>query len=200
MAITNGYCTLAELRERLGHEVTDTTDNAILEAVITAVSRSIDNKCGRFFWQDAAGTRYFTAERNDYLQIPDCYGVTTLKTDDDGDRTYENTWATTDYDLMPFNAGQDTAWPYTWIEPTPNGNYLFTRMRKGIEITANWGWPAVPDPINEGCLLQSARFFKRKDAPFGVAGSARAGGQMTLKQIPLDLDVLTMIMPYVRHN
>jgi len=197
MSITNGYCTLNELKQRL--DIKDNDDDSTLNAVIESASRMIDDHCGRHFFADAAATRYFTARCNDYLDIDDCYGVTTLKTDDDGDRTYENTWDDSDYDLMPFNA-DDTGWPYTWIEPTPDGDYLFTRMRKGVEITGNWGWSETPKPIKEACLLQAARLFKRKDAPFGIAGSARAGGEMRLKQIQIDIDVLSLISKYVRHN
>ena len=55
MAITNGYSTLAELKAAL--TISDSTDDAALEAAINAVSRMIDDYTGRFFYKD--GTTHF---------------------------------------------------------------------------------------------------------------------------------------------
>ena len=56
--------------------------------------------------------------------MDDLLSVTTLKTDEDGDRTYEITWATTDYDLMPYNATLESqAQPYSHLQTTPDGDY-----------------------------------------------------------------------------
>jgi len=69
MSITNGYCTLQELKVRL--DITDSDDDAILESNIGAVSRQIDGWCGRVFYARDEQTRYYTAERNDYLVVDD---------------------------------------------------------------------------------------------------------------------------------
>ncbi len=50
MAITNGYCTLAELKASLA--ITDSVDDTPLEAAVTAASRMIDDYTGRFFYAD----------------------------------------------------------------------------------------------------------------------------------------------------
>src|SRR3972149_1675085 len=176
MTITNGYATLAEARARMGITVAgDTTDDTIIENVIEAVSRLIDNYTGRRFHTTSSDeTRYFTAEHSEYLDAGDIVSVTTIYTDEDYDRTYEKTWTATDFDLLPFNASLDSK-PYTSIELTPNGNYAFPDGPKAVKIVGKWGYSTVPDAINEACLLQTFRLFKRKDAPFGVVGSAAVG-------------------------
>ena len=150
MTITNGYTSLNGYKQRFYDEGTgDTKDDPAIEAIITAVSREIDNICGqRFFTTTSDETRYFTAERRHYLRLPiRIVSITTLKTDDDGDRVYETTWTTSDYDLMPYNASLDGE-PYYWSETTPNGDYSFpVGIAKGIEIDGKFGWSSAPAPI-----------------------------------------------------
>ena len=47
MAITNGYCTLAELKTYLGLSGSGQDDN--LENAVDSASREIDGICDRFF-------------------------------------------------------------------------------------------------------------------------------------------------------
>jgi hypothetical protein len=174
-------------------------DNA-LEMVITTVSRWIDAYTNRHFYTTSGSeTRYFTASEADYLDCGDIISVTALKTDDAGARTYGNTWDTDDYDLCPYNAGLKSE-PYTYIEITNSGSNFFpARTKKGVRIDGFFGWSAAPEVVREACILQSVRLYKRKDAPFGIAGSNDFG---TLQIVPnLDPDVRqllnSVIMPAI---
>ena len=192
MTITNGYCTLAQIKARL--EIDDFKDDSILESVVQGVSRSIDAMTGRrFFSTTADETRYYTADFSDVLYTDDLLSITTLKTDDDGDRTFENTWTTDDYDLLPDNAAVDGK-PYTRIELAPYGDYTFPAgTRKGVQIVGRFGYNATdshPDVVREACLIQSARIFKRKDAPFGVVGSPEMGQLQPLARIDPDVELM----------
>jgi hypothetical protein len=194
MALHDPYAETSELREWLGELPADTPD-AVLDQAILAASRKIDGDCGRFFYQLPAATRTFTATDAGYLPIHDLVSLTTLKTDLDGDRTYETTWAATDYDLTPDDAF-DNGWPYTAVATAPNGVYAFGRLRKGIQIVGTWGWPVVPDPIKTATLILASRLFKRKDSPFGVAGSPGIGEVVMIGRN--DPDVAALIAPYRR--
>jgi len=195
MAIVNGYATLAELRARMNVPTADTGGDAVLEACIESASRAIDGFTGRRFYQITATARVFTAEDPQWLYVPDLVSVSALVTDDDGNRVYETTWASTDYDLEPFNAS-DTNHPYTSVEITPDGDYSFpVGIRKGVKITGTWGWPAVPDAINEATLIQAARYAKRMAAPFGLDQNSGDAGQ-ALSIPPVDPDVKMLIAPY----
>ena len=201
MAITNGYTSLNVYKQRFYDEgMGDTKDDSAIEAVITAISREIDNICGqRFFTSAANESRYFTAERRHFLRLPErIVSVNTLKTDEDGDRTYEITWQTTDYDLMPYNASLDGE-PYSWIETTPNGNYSFpTGIAKGVEISGKFGWSSAPAPIVEATLLGAHRLMKRLQTPLGVSASAALGELAA--QVPNlkgDPDFMDLVQPYI---
>jgi hypothetical protein len=193
MAITNGYATLADVKTRL--QINDTTDDTVLEAVITAVSRWIDAYCNRRFFA-VAETRYYTSIDGIWLHIDDLLSITTLKTDEDGDGVYETTWALTDYKKHPINASLD-GWPYTSISVTAFGNRYFPRYDSSVELAGSYGFSATTPPtVNQACLLQSARLFKRKDAVFGVEGSNAMGKVLMMPD--LDIDVQGMLDPLRR--
>lgn len=192
------YLTLAEIKAYIWPTgaTADTSDDDALTALITGVSRQIEGFCGRSFTtSDTNEARYFTAEDPEYLFLDDIISVSALNTDMDGDRTYEDTWGSTDYDLLPENAGTDT--PYTYIQVAPLGVYSFPLQRKGVKITGKWGWPSVPAPIVEACKIQCGRVWNRRGAPFGVITNPVSGEMRLLRE--LDPDVQMLISPYKRY-
>jgi hypothetical protein len=153
--------------------VSDTADDAVLEAIVESVSRAIDDFCGRRFYA-ATETRYYTARKSRRLLVDDLLSITTLKTDDDADGTYETTWAATDYNLAPYNAQlAPVPEPYWEIEVSENGDYWFpTGTIKGVQVVGSWGFSATtPDVINRSCLFQVAQEFRTRHAPLGIQGS-----------------------------
>lgn len=215
VGINNGYCTLDDLKSSdVLRTPTSANDDAFLADIITAVSREIDTETSRYFYKSAADeTRYFDAKVPDYLYIDDTVSITTLYTDD-GSRTYPYTWATTDFDLLPYEAiSLAEPEPYRFIQVAPTGKYSFPitthqayiyphygsrfPITKGVKITGIFGWPQVPTLIAKACLLWSARTFMRYAAPLGVTAMS-ALGQMTVKVPPPDPDVEMMIMNYSR--
>ncbi len=196
--IVNGYTDLDTYKPHFG--IVDSKDDAAFERIITAVSRSIDVICWQRFYTTASDeTRYYTAERGDVLVPKDrIVSLTTLKTDADGDRTYESTWTVdTDFDLMPYNAVLDGI-PYRSIETTPNGNYSFPQTPKGVQLVGKFGWSSAPTGIVEACLLASHRLMARKDTPFGVTAMAAVGNlTLTVKTMKADPDIMEMLIPYI---
>lgn len=184
---TNAYCTLAELKAELHLE--DTDDDSLLTIAINAASRQIDGHCGWRFWQDATvQARKFHAHnpRSVYLVDDDAGdGISTadgliVKVDTDGDGVFETTLTLdSDFFLEPANAqSRSPAWPYTELHITPTGAASYFPCwwgRPGVQITAKFGWPAVPDDITKACLVQAGQLYKAKDTPFGVAGVADLG-------------------------
>jgi hypothetical protein len=196
----NDYCSLSALKAKLG--IDDTDDDGDLNDVIDAVSRQIDKETRRRFYSTAADeVRYYTPKYSDMLfPQDDILSITSLECDIDSDGTYEESWTEdTDYYLQPFNAALDGK-PYTWIELAPNGSYAFPKkVKKSVKITGKFGYCAIADlpaTIREACLLQCERIFKRKDAPFGIAGTPEMG--MLRLQNELDPDVQRMLSSYIR--
>ena len=206
MTIANGYCTLAELKHqnRLNINDSDSTSDDMLEGIIEAVSRQIDDECDRHFYSDSADVaRYFTAVNSTELFVDDIASVdsdVTIEIDNNGDGTFDFTFAQSDFVLSPYNA-EVLSIPYQKVETSYSGQYLFpVKVRKGVKITAKWGWKGgVPKPIKEACLLQSERLFKRFSTPLG-SESMTALGRMTLSIPSLDPDVINLInrSPYKR--
>lgn len=186
MAITNGYCTLAELKPELRIPTADTEDDSRLEVAIAAASRQIDAHCGRRFWQDATvQTREFYA--NDYrrCEVDDISTTTALvvQVDDDDDGVFETTLTiSTHFILRPLNAADRVpVWPYDELVLVDaiNGNFpMSSSGRPGVRVQARFGWSAVPDDVKKACLVQSAMLFKSADAVFGVTEFANAGAAM----------------------
>jgi hypothetical protein len=162
---------------------------------LSAVSKQIEDYTRRSFNQTTSTIRYFTALNQDECIVDDLVTLTTLQTDDYANRTYAVTWSATDYDLWPYNAAGHSE-PYTMLERNVfTGLYVFPCAERGVKVTGVWGWPAVPTPVTEACLLQAARIFKRRDAPFGVIGNSEIG---TLRTIPaMDADVKALLQQYV---
>lgn len=204
MSITNGYCTLAELKHqnRLNIDAgTDRTSDEMLEGIIEAVSRRIDDECHRRFWIDtSAQTRYYTPKAADYLFVEDIASTdsdVTVAIDVNGDGTTENTFTASDFNLLPYSANGDGL-PYQKIEVTPTGSYSFpTGIPKGVTVNAKFGWPAVPPAIKQATLLQSERLFKRFATPLG-SESMTSLGRMTLTIPSLDPDVEILISRYIK--
>jgi hypothetical protein len=106
VTITNGYLTTAEARNYAG--LSDLADTELLDDVVTAVSRAIDNACQRTFYQDVAQARTFATDYGTKLVLGafnDLVSVTTLKFDEDGDSVFEKTIAAANFGLLPPDGG-----------------------------------------------------------------------------------------------
>lgn len=172
MAVTNAYCTLAQLREHFGDSGSALT-TALLERAINATSRAIDKHCGRRFWIDTnVATRVYRPEYGDLVFVDDIATTTGLivKTDTAGDGTYATTWASTDYELQPLNADANGQ-AYCWTRLAAVDRYVFPVAGKvaPLQVTAKFGWSQIPDEVEQACILRAASIFKRKESVDGVA-------------------------------
>lgn len=186
MSITHGYCSLAEMKQWLtppGQSFSDdASDNSVLETIIEAASRFIDGETCRYFYKNSTDeVRYFTAWNNS-VNVGDLVSITTLYTDE-GLRTYPTLWATTDYDLYPYNAALDGE-PYHIIRPAVNGVQMFyDGLEKGVKLTGVFGFPSVPAAIKEACLLISLGAYKRRFGEnLSSISTLTAGGVMITPQ------------------
>jgi hypothetical protein len=121
MAITNGYCSLAEMKAAL--RITDSVDDSLLELSVNAASREIDGYCERVFYS-SSDTRIYAPQSSTLCEIDDLISITSLKSSSDGDGSFDITWSATDYQLEPLNQlNGGLAAPYTRIRAV--GDYLF---------------------------------------------------------------------------
>ena len=192
MAISNGYCTHNEVKSAL--RITDNTDDELLENAIEGASRRIDGYCGRRFYQQNATLSLYAIDSYTLPTQDDLYSVTTLKTDDDGDGTYETTWTTgVDYQLEPLDA-VITGQPIRTITAIGGKTFpLFSLPAlPSAQIVGVWGWSAIPDDVREACVLLTMRGFARYNAALGVVGFA----DMAIQVRAIDPDVRDFLNPY----
>ena len=190
MAIVNGYCTLAQVKAAL--RLTDSVDDTLLEQAIEGSSRRIDGYCGRFFYQQSATISLFA---NNILTLPvqDLVSITTLKTDNNADGVFEITWSVSDYFLEPTNTVLQTR-PYSRITAYAGKTFpmVFAPPQPLVQVNGVWGWSAVPDDVEQACILLSIRSFARLNAALGVVGFA----DMAIQVRSIDPDVRDLLMPY----
>lgn len=196
MALTNAYCTLADVKSAL--RITDAVDDSLIELSIEAASREIDGYCQRAFYSTTA-TRVFNATNAFITETDDIVSVTTLKTSDDG-ATYDTTWGVTDFQLEPLNGvTAGLTQPYTRVRAI--GDYLFPQWSvtgtysnfAGVQIVGVFGWAAVPTAVKQAAVLLAMRQFKRYDSPLGVAGFSDLG---VMRVGRVDPDVEALLMPF----
>ncbi len=198
MAVTNGYATVAQLREHLGDTGSKLT-TALLERAINATSRAIDDYTGRRFWQDSTVQTRTYRPHNAYIAWVDDISTTTglvIKTDTTGDYSWSTTWTTDQYDLEPDNADKGNA-GYAWwrIIATDTEVFPVSARRKTLQVSAKFGWSAVPEQIEEATILKASQLFRRKDAVLGVVNFADFGPIRISRK---DHDVIELIGNFVR--
>jgi len=141
----NLYASLEDLKSSGVLNITATTNDVALLNCLEESSRQIDKDTDRFFYIYET-TFYQDGGANRVILDWDVQSITTLKTDEDGDGVWENTFNLTttspDAFLYPMNE-----YPKTRLEINPYGDYgsFGAGTRKAIEITGVFGygndWP-----------------------------------------------------------
>jgi hypothetical protein len=157
MAITDAYATAAAYKTRIG-KTDSTLDVQILED-LTSISRYIESRVGRFFTLDASAVNrvYIKPRLSDptILHIDDLVVITsiTIDTDNDGSFADETALVSADYELLPRNAGLGPeVKPFTEILATAVGAQQTWPSGLRIEVSATFGWPAIPQTIINACI------------------------------------------------
>ena len=175
------YATLAEFKSSIG--VTDSVDDTPLQSCLDAadqlINNYVDTKVG--FGVTTSQTRYYTAERFDFVLTDPIVTVTTLATDINGTGSYSQTWSANDYVLAPRNAALDSR-PYTEIDTSPfsTAQLNFPTGYLEIKVVGTFGWPSVPAAVKQASLIQAGAIWSSRTAPFGVIGSQDLGGVLRM--------------------
>lgn len=193
MAITNGYCTLAEVKAAL--RITDTIDDSLLEMSVESASRLIDGYANRSFYSAGSASRYFVADNDFLTYIDDAVTITEIATDSSADGTYDIIWQASDYQLEPLNGRVDgLPAPYNAIRAIGDYTFPIWGGEGLVKVTGTWGFSAVPVTVKQAAIIQASRIFKRLDSPLGVLSSPDLGYIRVSSR--LDPDVAMLIDPY----
>jgi hypothetical protein len=192
-------------------------DSPLQSLALIAAARAIDLACGRSFRSaDAAvSARYFTPilrpaldpmtyattaypaswYRHAILPIDDVFDLTGMVVSFDVSGNGDYTTAVTAYRAGPQGAAS-RGMPYTRL--IFNSGTYPPLYEESVKVEALWGWGAVPATIVQANLIQASRILKRRDSPFGVAGSPDMGNEIRLLA-KLDPDVAVMVAAYKRN-
>lgn len=198
------YATRAEVKAALRIGTADTADDTLIDNAIDSASRLIDGYCSRQFWAYAsATTRVYQANSQFVCDIDDVYSTASfiLKTSSFANNNFDITFAPSDFQLEPLNGYLDAIeWSFDRIRAV--GNFLFPTVNANfgdqalVQVTALYGWAAIPSPVKQATIIQSSRLFKRLDSPLGVAGFGDLGAIRVSRF--LDPDMAQLVEPYRR--
>ena len=200
MALGDAYATLDEFKSYA--RVTDTVDDTEIQRVINSASRAVERFCGRQFNKvTEASARQFDATTRHTAWVDDFHTTEGLviKIDTGDNGTYETTVSSSDYVLRPLNGRSVEGiegWPFHRIELDGSGRYFpVPAKRPQLEITAQWGWSAVPDPVKHATLIKSAQVFGRRSSPHGQAVIGTGDFVFRISR-QADPDVAELLAPY----
>lgn len=163
----------------------ESVDAADLALAVTGASRAVDRNTNRQFGLTAAAeVRQYTARwsktRGAWLvPIDDLMLGPIVTLDLDGDGTYETTVDNAHLVKRPRNAAVKGR-PWTELLVSPKAPKQPTGREGQVQVFVQFGWSAIPATVKLATRLQASRFFTRREAPFGVAGSPSEGSEMRL--------------------
>jgi len=198
MAIANGYASLSLVKTAA--RITDNIDDTLLELAIESSSRLIDGHCQRHFYVTSSESRYYAADNSYACTIDDVAGTAiTVETSSGIDGVFDETWASTDFQLEPLNrTSAGLSFPVNKLVAIDN--YLFPIDPNGesaVKVTASFGFAtAIPTDVQQACVLMSLRQYKRYDSPLGVAGFGDMGAVRVSR---IDPDIQSLLAPYRRN-
>ena len=161
--MANAYADLDTLKSPAVLNLTGSTFDSRLLALLEDVSRWIDTHCNRHFFVLTA-TRRFDGPGGTQLRISDLISLTTLSSDEDQDRVFEITWSSSDFLLYPLNAEPLQPWgrPYSRIlvDVAAGSRASFPFGPSTVEITGRWGFREETQDsgadINEGATFSAS--------------------------------------------
>lgn len=199
MPVETKYVTVAEFKERISLDPAGQKYEGRIDRVLERASRAIDKVCRRRFYADEAATpRKFAPLTSCKVRLDDFYTIDDLEValDSGDDGTFAQVLSAGDYELEPANGVVDgeSGWPFSRLVTT--GQLLLPRStrRYTIQVTATWGWAAVPGDVSEATEIAAAEMLKMQEAPFGVIGGL-GDFAFRVRENPV---AMRLLAPYVR--
>jgi hypothetical protein len=174
----------------------DSIDDSVLALAVESASRMIDAECDRNFYSTSA-TRDYTPNDPYTVDTDDLTTITSVKLDDQGDRSFSITLAVSDYQTEPLNQ-RVSGNPFPIYRLRMIGDYLLPiwGLQATVRIEGTYGFTPVPVQITQGTILQATRIFKRADSPLGMTWGVDGMGMRVGK---VDPDVAQLIRPFKKY-
>lgn len=212
------YTTVQKLQLAINKNTTGASDD-VLARVITAVSRWIDRHCNRldgFVALSTATARDFAGSGVGTQLIDECVAVSLVESKAAASDTTYTAWVAADWKAYSGDARVPdfNRTPFQALMTLPSGNYSYFPNGSGgqrigfrpsldsallwgesvpmVRVTAKWGYAvAVPPEIEEACIIQATRQFKRGQSAFADAAGSDDFGVLQFRGLdPVVVSIL----------
>jgi hypothetical protein len=216
MPSTVVYAAPEELRRQ--SDMTSVQKDDVLELMLSAASRSIDNVCNRpdgFQALSAAATRLYTGSGGAVQLIDETVSVSLVETKGSPQEATWEAWTSADWLLASGDPRipRFGRTPYTLLLIDPSGDQ--TRFHGGrsrnttgfrpieeeiraygvptLRVTGRWGYALTPpDTIRQATIIQAARWLKRGESAWADSIGDSETGQVMFKK-SLDPDIVLLL-------
>lgn len=184
MPLVTEYVSAQELKDAIGQKTA--LADADIQRAVSSASRAIDLLTGRRFGKtDAEETWKFKPTSRDFLVVDDMVSVTSVLVQ--GSELSTDQW-----DAYPLNADKEGR-PFLWLES--DDRHFGT---KTVEVTGTFGWPNIPDTVEQFTIILASKFLKRtREAPWGVVSTGGLDGLM-VRLAREDPDLMLLVSQLVR--
>ena len=133
----------------INNQALDATDQDAVLRALEAGSRRVDHMTHRNFFAETA-TRVLDGNGLSWMWLPDLLAATTIKLDEDANRTFELTLAAaTDYYLKRRSYRDEDALPKTALELDQNGQRTsFLKQKRLVQIVGRWGFTETTEVVD----------------------------------------------------
>lgn len=191
------YCTLAQVRKYTDFKKpTNTGDDALIEQLITAASKRIDEYTGRTF-TETTETREFDAARDVQgrrLWLDDDLLAATTVTNGNG-----TVITASQYVLEPSNTAPKFA---IKLLSSSGKSWTYTDdPEEAISVLGTWGYMSgtiPPADIQHAAIRLSAWYYQQREAPFEQVALPELGAVVIPQAIPSD--IVAILNNYVRQE
>jgi hypothetical protein len=170
-------------RRIVNNATLDSTDSAEVVKALEAASRRIDEKCYRHFYAKT-DTRVLAGNGCNTLRIPDLLAATSIKLDEDGNRTFELVLvAATDYYLERWGHDDIDALPATRIRlDSVNGQRsAFLARERLLQIIGIWGYTEETEAVEASGVAVTGTLSNAADLTLATSADGDLAVGQTLK-------------------
>jgi len=184
------YPSLSDLKSYLSEPVLETRHDASMGGSLASAVAKVEAYTDRYFGQTEEPSELdFVPSTRLRVSARDFYGSPTVSVDSDLDGTFATTLGGGEWVTGP--SDQRAGYPsyeirlVSGVFPVPVGG------RPTVRVDAQWGWESTPPEVFSSVLELAAEIWKRRDAPFGIAGFDQLGA--VIRVSASDVRVLSKI-------
>lgn len=161
-------CDVDDVRGFLQKQTADTNQDQVVDGLIDAASRHIQNRYGKFAPQEDAAEKDFTFTGGNRLDLFPYFARDVTDVSFDSYSSTPSVLTASDYEwqLRPQNPLDGV---YRWLRlPYSRLNGL---LEVNVTVTGDWGFEEVPADVKQACVITVAEWIRKDVAAFSTTYS-----------------------------